>query len=389
MAVSGNRNKPFVVPVKQQIAGDLPALPGQSPPKQCAESAGEECPPDFPGCHNPKKEDGEECASGDECKSGACTDGKCVSKKAAGEECENDSDCQSGSCADGKCAEGTTEQKKKGPGEDCEENAECESNVCKDAKCEGGGKSKFPHIWIGVAGSIDAFIMQSANDACHLNAQGTAPLSGNYYCTDPNSGSNVPGAVASPPDWNNAIILGKSDQVSGGLALGNIRIMLSFDYAITQNILVGLRGGYVALTYPGGSPGAPFGPFHIEVRATYLVGKDALTKPFAPMIYVAGGVGEFDAKVGVTTILNPNCTQGDMLCSGTVNNKNGIPSGATQENAWLTAGPGFFKVGGGIHAFFAKKFAYTAGLGFVGALGGTAGFLPGIELEPIGFQVGF
>src|SRR6202042_1301540 len=60
VATSGSRNKPYTVPVKAQISGPAPSLPGQSAPKQCGELAGAECPPDFPGC-NSKKASGEDC----------------------------------------------------------------------------------------------------------------------------------------------------------------------------------------------------------------------------------------------------------------------------------------------------------------------------------------
>jgi hypothetical protein len=391
VATSGSRNKPFIVPVKKEIAGDPPALPGQDPPKQCAEGTGEECPPDFPGCNNPKKDDGEDCDKDNECKSTSCVGGKCVSKKSAGEDCEKDDECNSGACADGKCTEG--EAKKKAAGEDCESDGECDSGKCKEGKCEGGGKSKFPRIWVGVDIGFDLYILGGGSDVCKLNPGGNAPLSASYYCVDPSGGFNVPGSVGSqnppadPASWNNAIVLGKSDQVSGGISPANLRLMLSFDFAVTQNILVGLRAGYTLFTYPGGnanapaSPSAPFPPLHIEARFTYLIGKDALTTPgFKPMVYAGAGVGEFDGKVGVTTILDPTATG--------VTNPSHIPAGAVQENAWLMAGPLFFKVGGGGRFNASKKFALTVGLGFVGAVGGTAGFLPGFEPE-VGGQVGF
>jgi hypothetical protein len=391
VATSGSRNKPFVVPVKKEIAGDPPALPGQDPPKQCAESVGVECPPDFPGCNNPKKDDGEDCDKDNECKSSSCVGGKCVSKKSSGEDCEKDDECSSGSCADGKCAEGQAQ--KKGAGEDCETDGECESGTCKNSKCEGGAKAKFPRIWVGVDVGLDLFFLPGGSDVCKLNAAGNAPLSSNYYCVDPSGGFNVPGSVgqqnppADPQSWNNAIVAGKSDQVSGGVAPANLRLMVSFDFAITQNILAGLRAGYTLFTYPGGNSNAPaspspaFPPLHIEARFTYLIGKDALTTPgVKPMVYAGAGVGEFDAKVGVTTILDPT--------NGMVTNPAHIPPGAVQENAWLTAGPVFAKVGGGIRYNAGKKFALTVGLAPVFAFGGTAGFMFGFEPE-VGGQVGF
>jgi hypothetical protein len=64
VAFSGTRNAPHQVPIKNELEGEPPHLPGKPPPAQCADSA--DCPPEFPGCNN-----GAEDGAGDASESGA------------------------------------------------------------------------------------------------------------------------------------------------------------------------------------------------------------------------------------------------------------------------------------------------------------------------------
>lgn len=374
VANSGSRNKPYTVQIKPSIAGAPPSLPGQEPPKQCEELVTAECPPDFPGCNNPKKDTGEDCDKGKQCKSGSCVGGKCIEKKGGGEECESDDECQSGSCKEGKCA-----AEKKGDGEECSADDECQSGSCKEDKCAGGEEKKaggkFPRFWVGVAGSLDISALPRGDDVCKLNKDGTGPFvdpannqtkngGGNpYWCTD-TGGADYP----SNPTENDGITPGRSDQVQGGVKLANIRLMLSLDYAVSQNVLVGVRGGYVLNTYPGTKANA-FAPVHAEARITYLVGKDALTKKgLSPMIIAGAGAGEFDAFVPVVVFVT------------------GQP-GSKTENAWVVGGPGFGMIGGGVRVLLSPKAALTAALKGQAAFGGTTTLI-GVAPE-LGFQVGF
>ena len=50
VAFSGTRSAPHQVPIKNELDGEPPHLPGKPPPAQCADTA--DCPPEFPGCHN-------------------------------------------------------------------------------------------------------------------------------------------------------------------------------------------------------------------------------------------------------------------------------------------------------------------------------------------------
>ncbi|MGH7294642.1 MAG: hypothetical protein ACRELB_06910, partial [Polyangiaceae bacterium] len=255
VATSGSRNKPYTVPVKAQITGPAPSLPGKDPPKQCSDTAGAECPPDFPGCNN-KKGSGEDCDKDSQCSSNSCVGGKCADKKGGGEDCGSDDECASGSCSSGTC----TAAKKAG-GEDCEGDDECDSGSCKAGKCASSG-GKFSRVWVGLNISLDVYVMPGAQDVCYLGGGSTGSINGaGYRCVDPAAGKGF------PPDQptSAAIAIGRSDQVQGGFAHGPMNIQASFDYALNTNMLIGARAGYELLTMPTPSGiSSSFPPVHLE-----------------------------------------------------------------------------------------------------------------------------
>jgi hypothetical protein len=159
--------------------------------------------------------------------------------------------------------------------------------------------------------------------------------------------------------------------------VGNLRILASFDYAINQNMLTGLRAGYVLFTNPGtGAAASAFAPAHVEARFTYLLGKSAISKGgIAPMFFGGLGVGEFDAYVPVA-----------VTVGGTKAFMNG--SIATYApNAWAEAGPFFAAAGGGVRIGFSPRAAMTVGLKLELGVGGSAGSLLGVAPEA-GIQFG-
>jgi hypothetical protein len=376
VAASGSRNKPYTVPVKSQIAGEPPSLPGEEPPAQCAESG--ECPPGLsgPGCGegSSKKGGGEDCEKDKDCASGSCVADKCAEKKAGGEACEKDDECNSGACSSGKCTG------KKGEGEDCEADEDCDSGKCKADKCVGSGGGKPSKIWVGLSIAADVDFLSGGADVCKLNKAGTGGYgSSGYSCVD-SGGNNFPANAV----LNDQIIPGVKDTVTGGAKLGNFRILLSLDYALNSNVLLGARAGYVLGTDPAkNAPKAAFAPVHIEGRVTYVFGKNALTtKGVSPMVLAGLGIGEFDAYVPVFVVpcaLMPGTT----TCASPLS----AQSKSAQENAWITAGPVFIDGGAGARILLGPKFALTGALKLQFAFGGGAGLLPGVAPE-VGMQFG-
>jgi hypothetical protein len=327
VATAGDRNNPYKVKVSREPVADPPHLPNASPPTQCADTG--DCPPNFPGC-------------------------KTAGAKPPGEK---------------------PEPTGKDGGEFCEEDSECKSHECKNNKCtdyEGGKKG--PKIWVGVFGALDYTMVPSADDVCKLNNE-TLPVNGsNYYCVQ---GSSTDYPSRTDRAQNDSIVASSdrgSDKVSGGGALGNIRVMLSMDYAINGNFMIGGRVGLVLNRYPGeaaGQDGKRFAPpVHAELRGTYVLGKDALyNKGFAPYFFGGAGLSSFETKVDVKVVENVGGTR-------------------TQRDAeaWHLAGPGFLTAGGGGRFAFTPKAAAMFGLRLNLAFGDS--FAPSVGPE-VGVQIGF
>jgi hypothetical protein len=310
VATGGDRNNAYKVPVKREKVAEAPHLPNQPAPPQCADTG--DCPPNFPGCK----------------------------KAGAGP------------------AAGPAEPTGKDGGEFCEEDGECRSKECKENKCtEPEGQKQAPKVWVGIAVGFDYTLVPSADDVCKLlpTNQNQEPVNQqNYYCTE-SGGADYPYRLAGPGDVvppgrgdNNAIVVGTSDKVSGGGAFGNIRVMASLDYALNLNLLLGARLGYVINTYPGQAAkddGKTFPPIHLELRGTYLFGKDGLLQKVAPYGMIGAGISTFDTAVKVSVV------------EQVANVKT-----ARDVDAWQLSGPAFMTFGGGARIGFSHRAALMAGL---------------------------
>jgi hypothetical protein len=334
VATAGDRKDPYKVDIKTKIEGDAPHLPGQEAPKQCADTG--DCPPDFPGCK-------------------------------------------------GNSNMNSANDLLKDEGVDCDTETECKSKVCKAGKCtapEGvADKNAFPRIWIGASFGLDFVFVPSAAKVCSLNAAGT-PGAGlptndaNYYCMD--GDKDYPSEVSSSgsrtsEEENKKIVADRSNRVDGGSAIGNLRLLASFDYAVTRNIMVGLRAGVGLLNYSGAGAGAdgrrfPLSPLHLEARGTYVFGQDALAKAgFAPYVFFGAGVASFETPVEVEVQRTEAPTRKNV-------------------KAWNIGGPGLFSLGGGARYAVTPRFALMGGLRFNLAVG--YGVVPSLAPE-LGAQFGF
>ncbi|MDP9035317.1 MAG: hypothetical protein M3O50_10960 [Myxococcota bacterium] len=229
----------------------------------------------------------------------------------------------------------------------------------------------FARVWVGFSGAVDFLNVPAGMDVCKLSASGQPANTGAFYCTNPD-GSDFP-SRASPAQNDQVTTRNQAGQVGGGVKVGNQRAMLAIDYALTRNVLAGVRLGYVVGTYTGNAAvqdGRAFGPrWHLELRGTYVFGHSPSDgEGFAPMAFVAGGISEFDVSSASAVTLS------------------GV-AGQHPVRVWLTDGPFFVALGGGMRYQFSPRVAMTAALRMNGAFGGN-GFLPSIGPE-LGAQYGF
>ncbi len=220
----------------------------------------------------------------------------------------------------------------------------------------------YARFWVGVSGSIDFTVVPNGNDVCS-RASGGGPTDPNWTCT-----SNTPEGIDFPVDNNESgtLVQGKAGSVNSGLEPANVRVKLTFDYAITQNLMVGIAFGFVAGAYQGGI--APrFPPIHIEARATWIFGAEPLSQVgFAPFVQLAGGVAEYDANLAITV------TQNNI-------------AGSRPVQAWHVGGPGFVALGGGVRFAFSPRVAMFLSARATAAFG--ASFFPAFGPE-LGLQAG-
>jgi hypothetical protein len=310
VASNGDARHPYTVEIKDDISGDAPHLPGMKPPKSCHESS--DCPPDFPGCSK----------SGDSA------------------------------------------------GDSGDDNGEGSSK-------DEGSKGPFRRVWIGVAGAIDFQSMPAGQDLCRLDPGTALPAnSANVYCTN-QDGTDFPFYPRSDPRaqaQNNALVPGQAGRSSGGEQRGDIRMMLSFDYALNPNMLVGGRLGITLFKYTGeaayndGKAWAfASSRLYLDARFTYLFGEDAISKTIAPMVFGGLGLASFDTHTdsGITL------SNGQ---SGTV-------------ALWQTNGPFFILLGGGIRAAISQNLGATVAVRANFSFGPN-GFIPTFGPE-VGIAYGF
>lgn len=228
---NGSAREPYWVPIRAKISGDPPSLPGSPPPSSCSDGA--DAAPTAP--------------------TGVAPSEQPRKKLEVGDACDENAQCDSGRCKAGECIDAEVKRKE----------------VSGD----------YARVWIGVSGSIDFVSLPAADDVCKLTSQGVPSNSAGYYCTHPD-GVDFPSRAA--PTENTTITKGNGGSAPGGIAGRDVRAMVSFDYALSANFLLGARLGWVFNTYPGTAAshdGHGFAtPIHLEIRATYLFGDAPLAR---------------------------------------------------------------------------------------------------------------
>jgi hypothetical protein len=227
----------------------------------------------------------------------------------------------------------------------------------------------YARLWVGLSGALDLLSMPPGSDVCALDSSGEPLNASNLYCTNPN-GTDFPSRAGNAQ--NSQLVKGQAGQLAGGVQAGDVRAMLSVDYALNPNVLVGGRMGYVANTYTGAAAskdGRAAGfKIHVEGRATYLLGADPLTHAgFLPMGFAGLGLAEFDGHTtSVVTLSNV--------------------AGQQPVNVWRTDGPFFVMLGAGARYQFSPRAAFTGAVRLNIAVGNGALLTYGPE---IGIAYGF
>lgn len=330
MASSGDPKHPYVVPIRPEISGEAPHLPDKPAPRACSGGTGGE----------------EEEASGGGAGEGGGSRGGGGGGGGGGGR----------GSASGESASG------EGGGREEEPRAK--------APPRHGKREDYAHLWVGASLAIDFVSMPAAQDVCMLNPSSGEPTTpSELYCTNPD-GTDFPSRANNTQNMH--LVTGQAGQTAGGLQPGDVRIMLSVDYAVVPNVLVGGRMGYVANAYTGSAAskdGRAAGfKIHIEGRATYLLGDQPLGRiGFVPMGFAGLGLAEFDAH------------------SSTVVRLDNV-AGVQPVNVWRTDGPFFLMLGAGARYNFSPRVAFTGAARLDIAVGNGALLVIGPEL---GVEYGF
>lgn len=338
VATAGSLKEPYKVPIKNEIEGEAPSLPGKKPPEQCRPK--EDCPPGLPGCPGAggKSEGGGE-KRGD---------------KGWGATCDSTQECKEGlACVNGACEEGKSE----GGGEP-------------GAKPSGDGKRNL----ISLGGQLDLLVINSSDSVC------SAANSASYACFDANSGNQFYGYPVSRTGTNG---------IQGGLKPASGRILAGYDRQLFKNL--GLTAGLRVGIAFGGSPSSPnaqpakanyetppqaksFMPFHLEIpRIAYVFGgAPHEARKLRPYVFASfGAVGQINGSVQVQ-VCNAADANGNLYTNTTSSKgcpastsvpvKGGKVAAASKAqtlDAYQITGLNFVAVGGGIEYGITNNFGIS------------------------------
>jgi hypothetical protein len=317
IASGGDVRTPYQVAIRDSLEGTAPRLPGQAPPTLC--TAGP------------------------------------------------DTTCKPGDTA---CAEKASKTLRR-QGEQCARNEECSTNTCRNGACDAPPKP-YSKFWLGAEGGLDVLFVPAATNVCKLDEPKLTPTGDTgYYCTNLNGGDYP---SRNGREENNRIVRDAPDsnQVGAGASIGTIRANIAFDYALDEHILVGARLGYVLNRYSGVAAkedSKTFAPVHLEVRGTYVLGKEPLAREgMFKYAFVGLGASEFEASVPLDVV-----EKGDSK----------VKAGIVRANAWYIVGGPFLSLGAGIRYATSPSSAFLLALKLTVASGG------GQVAPVIGPEMGF
>jgi hypothetical protein len=222
----------------------------------------------------------------------------------------------------------------------CDGDSDCPSgHICKAGMCDvgdeddGGPTGPYKKNLIGLSFGADLAWM-SGMDVCSQTSQVNDGYSC-FYGADPATGQVQQFVGGVPP--------GGGGKIAGGLALGTMRIMASYERAFTPNIGAEARLGFAFNGGPTPVGGAAFLPVHVEVRGKYWFGRNALGKKgIRPYVSLGGGLAQVDAKLPVT--INPCADPNVSTCNANEIDPNNTPT----LDAYKKLGLMFLAGGGGV-----------------------------------------
>jgi hypothetical protein len=266
IALNGSRKAPNKVPIQNELAGEVPHLPGRPAPTKCRDKA--DCPPGFPGCGK---------------KAG----------KAWGASCEKDRECGDGlACKAGTCETGEKSDSAEpaSSGKSCETSSDCEAGeTCNAAKTCEVPRAPRKKMWVSFNVQQDISFVPAQQDVCG-SPKNVAPPA--FTCFD--SEGFVYNDYGVPQGANPD--LGTGNEIKGGPRRSNLRLLIDFSYLLGKNFTVGARLGYVLNT----EPDRPLAKFHGEARIAYWLGGDPFAKQsLRPYVAAMGGLAEVNDKFSV------------------------------------------------------------------------------------------
>lgn len=338
----GTLEQPASLSIVQTTIQAPPAYPGEAPPARCAEEV--ECPPGMPGCARTGGGSwGDACTPAETCKKGLyCSSGTCENAPT----CEVDSDCGSGRCSEGICDMGES--------------------------AAAGSAGGFRKIWVGAHFGADIYFYGSGENVCSKEsvAQNRA-----YACYEADNKTPLINGHAESLGFPETTFKDGKGTIKGGPKFASMRALLSLDYAISPNLMVGGRvgfafnGGPKSFTYTAfdnGAQGKAFLPIHIEPRLTYHF--VSLGKPgIHPYIHAGGGLAQIDGKMSVSI-----CNNG-----ATADLTNNCQAGTRSVYVYKRLGQGFVTLGGGVMYPIGTRFGAVANINLMYMLPDS-----GLVIEP-------